>query len=889
MDDGRRRYTDMPRSAARARAEVDEELRFDLDMRVRELVERDGLSEPDARARALQEFGDLEATQRYCAATDAGIDRRRRWSDWLDDLRKDTAFALRSIRSQPAFASIVLLTLAIGIGANAAIYSVVRRILIDQLPYHDAGALVRVYAGVPSTGGSEYLTARELRDLAAVPSFDGVGAFGMVGGAVTYQSDGGAVVIPVASVTPNFFSVLGVGPVAGRSFGDADVGADASTTAIISYDVWQRAFGGDRSIVGRSVSFMGGTSLTIVGVMPRDFVSPGFTADLWKVIDTRQFLAPSRAMYRGFRGVARLRAGTTPQSVASQLSTVAARWRDAGFIRQNVPAPTTESLRDAMVGDVRPALFSVMAAAVLLLIIACTNVAGLFLARATSRRREMAVRIALGAGRGRLVRQLLTESALYGLCGGALGVMTALAINPLLVRVANTALPNLGAIRIDLRLISVAFLVSFLCSLAFGVVPAFAATRVDVKEAMGDAGRGASAGRHRARVRHVLVSAQIALAVLLMVGAGLLLRSFSGLVRTHLGYSADPNVLILSIEAPAGSIRDAESRAAFFSDAAARLRAIPGVSDVGLTSIGPWNGPNGATLRDPATRGDAEPVLVDYLTANDGYFAAMGTRIVRGRGIAATDRPGSAPVIVLSEASARRVFGSENPIGKYVVVGRSGTDGGEAHEVVGIAEDYRPRPTRDPVPAAYVPDWQESREPWAQFIVRTSGDPARITAAIRETARQINPAAPPRILRSMREVVHSFLAPQRLSLGLFATFASLALTLAALGVYAVMSYIVATRAREFGIRSALGAHRRTLVAMVLRQGMMTAVVGIVFGLALARVGADLIASLLYRVSAHDGLTFALAPVGLLVVALLACAFPAYRSTRTNPVDALRAE
>lgn len=888
MSDGRRRYSDLPRSRDRIARDVEDELRFDLEMRIRELSAT-GLPEAEARERALAEFGDLEATRHYCEVADAGVERRRRWSDWIDDLRGDAALAWRSIRGAPGFASIVLLTLAIGIGANAAIYSVVRRILIDQLPYRDAGALVRVYAGVPPTGGSEYLTARELGDLSALPSFDGVAAFGMVGGALSYQGDDGVVAIPAASVTPNFFSVLGVGPVAGRGFGDADAGPGASTTAIISYDVWQRAFRGDRSIVGRSVTFMGGTSLTIVGVMPREFVSPGFTADLWRVIDTRQFLTPSRAAYRGFRGVARLHAGTTPESVAARLSTLAARWRAAGLIRQNVPAPTTESLRDAMVGDVRPALFSVMAAAVLLLVIACTNVAGLFLARATSRRREMAVRIALGAGRGRLVRQLLTESALYGLCGGALGVLIALAIKPPLVRIANAALPNLGEIRIDLRLVAVAFVVSFFCSLAFGVIPAFAATRVDVKEAMGDAGRGASSGRHRARVRHLLVSAQIALAILLMVGAGLLLRSFSGLVRTHLGYSADPNVLVFSVDAPAGSVPDAASRTAFFSDAVARFRAIPGVSDVGVTSIGPWNGPNGAALRDPATRGDAEPTLVDYLTANDGYFAAMGTRIVRGRGIAATDRPGAAPVIVLSETAARRMFGSRDPIGEYVVVGRSGADGGEVHEIVGVAEDYRPRPTRDPVPAAYVSDWQESREPWAQFIVRTTGDPTSVIAAIRQSAREINPVAPPRAPRSMHQVVHAFLAPQRLSLGLFAAFASLALTLAALGVYAVMSYIVAARAREFGIRSALGAHRRTLVAMVLRQGMFSAIAGIVVGLALARAGADLIASLLYRVSAHDGLTFALAPVGLLAVVVLACALPAYRSTRINPVDALRSE
>jgi putative ABC transport system permease protein len=886
MNDGRRRYPDLPRSADRIQRDVDEEIRFDLEMRIRELV-ADGLSEHDARDRARDEFGDVSAARDYCATLDASIERGDRRRRWLEDLRADLSLAVRSIRAMPAFATVVLVTLAIGIGANAAIYSVVRRILIDRLPYREAADLVRLHAGVPPTGGSEFLTMPELHDLSAVPAFADVGAFGGIGG-TSYAGAHGVEPVPLAVVTPNFFTLLGASPLVGRAFGAADIAADAPPTSIISFDLWKRAFDGDSSIVGRSVPFLGGNR-TIIGVMPRGFISPGFTAEMWNVLDVNRYLDPSRSNYRGFRGIARLRTGQSIERAELQAATIAARWRAAGLIRPNTPAPTMESLRDAMVGDVRPALVSVMAAAVLVLVITCTNIAGLFLARATSRRREMAVRIALGAGRGRLIRQLLTESALYGILGGALGVAVALIAKPPLVRVANSALPKLGEIRIDLGVIVTALATSVLCSLVFGVMPAFAATRVDVKEAMGDAARGASAGSGRARLRHLLVASQIALAVLLMVGAGLLLRSFSGLVNTPLGYSSEKNVLTFFLDAAPESFPDVASRASYFSDVVARARAVPGVVSVGVTSIGPWNGPNGVALKDPRTSADVEPVHISYITASDGYFAAVGTRVLRGRPIAPTDRAGGAPVILLSETAAHRLFGNENPLGKRVVADFGSPTGGELREVVGVTEDYRPRPTSDPMPTAYLSDWQINQSARAQFIVRTSGDPAAVLPALRQLFRDVNPNSPLSYVRSMNQLMHGFLAPQQLLLVLFALFAALAMTLAALGVYAVMSYIVATRTREFGIRSALGARRHMLVAMVLRQGMTSATAGIIVGLALAYASARLIAGLLVGVSTHDAITFTLAPATLAVLVLLSCALPAWRATRVDPVDALRAE
>lgn len=880
MNDGRRRYTDVPRSGDRIRRDVDDEIQFDVEMRIRDLV-AEGMNEPDARARAVEEFGDVEATRRYCAKLDAREARSAGRRRWFGDLVHDLAFAWRSIRKSPTFAAVVLLTLAAGLGVNVALYSVVRRVLVDRLPYRSADELVRMFAGVPSTGGSDFFTPTELRDLESLPSLAAVGAFGGIGSSV-YYGETAAISVPMATVTPNFFTMLGVTAASGRTFGDADVAVGAPHVAVISSEMWRETFAEDPKIIGRTIRMVGG-SYTIVGVMPRDFVSPGFNANIWLVLDLKRFLGdPARMNARAFRGVARLKPGMTRDRAVADGDVLASRWRGANMITAATPSPRMESLRDAMVGDVRAPLLAVMAAALLVLVITCTNVAGLFLARATARRREMAVRVALGAGRGRLVRQLLTESALYGLLGGVSGVVVALVAQPILVRVASDALPKLGEIHIDLRLGLTALGASLVCGAAFGVMPAIAATRVDLRESIGDGGRGASASGERFRARQLLVAAQIAVAVVLMAGAGLLLRSFNHLIGTDVGYSTDDNVLIFVFNV-AQPNADQNARDAAVSTALTRVRALPSVAKAGVTSIGPWNGPNSVTIRREGSGPTEQGIRVDYLTASDEYFDAIGTRVLRGRSIASTDRPSAAPVMLVSESAARRLFGAEDPIGRRALVDTT------LHEIVGVVNDTRPYADSDPVAAIYVSDWQESRTWWPQFVVRTHGDASSVIPSLRQLVREINPTSPLLYPRTMGDVSHAHLAPQQLSLMLFALFALLAVTLAALGVYGVMSFVVATRTREFGIRSALGARRGTLVGLVLRWGMMSTLAGGMLGITAAFFGAQALSKLVVGVSTHDPMTFVVVPAMLVAVTFLACGIPAWRAARVDPVNALRAE
>jgi putative ABC transport system permease protein len=555
-------------------------------------------------------------------------------------------------------------------------------------------------------------------------------------------------------------------------------------------------------------------------------------------------------------------------------------------VKESTPAPRFLSLRDAMVGAVRPALLAVMSAALLVLAITCTNIAGLFLARASQRRRELAVRAALGAGRARLMRQLLTETVLYGIGGGVLGVAIAVIVHPVIVRFATSALPALGEIKIDFALIATSFAVALICGVVVGVMPAITATRVDLRQSMGDGARGASGGGERMRVRQLLVASQITLAVLLVVGAGLLLRSFARVVNTPLGYSTGSDVLVFSVTAPESLTATPESRAAFFGGIVRRVHGLPGVANVAMTWIGPWNGPNNTTIKSIGS-GRAEDVK--FLTATDEYFSTIGTRVLRGRSFSASDRPGSQPVALLSESAARALFGNTQPNGQRVIVDTAAAKPDPGHEVIGVVEDFRDNAAAGLDASIYVSDWQDSRQRWTQFIVRTNGDASRLVPSLRTLMRELTPESPLMYPRTMRDLLHESLAPQQLSLSLFGVFAALALALAALGIYGVMSYVVATRTREFGIRTALGARRGTIVSLVLGQGMKAAVVGVIAGSALAFAGARVMSKLLVGVSPRDPLTFIAAPALLLAIALIACAVPARRATRIDPLEALRAE
>jgi putative ABC transport system permease protein len=889
-----RRLLRLPRSASRIRADIDEELRFDLEMRAADLA-RQGFDAHTARERALAEFGDLDATQRYCEQQDNETERAARVTQLFEDLATDLGVAWRAMRRSPVFAVVVLATFALGIGADTAVFSVVRRVLITPLPFRAPDRLYRLYTTPAGADGDDNkLSAVELVAIATESrAFSGVAISGNYGGAV-YTDAQTAEPWRMASVAPDFLTVLGVRPVLGRDFSDRDIVPGAPRVTLIGFDTWQRVFGGDPRVLERRIQ-LNSLDYTIAGVLPAGFVmpEPGFN-----VIDALQPLnvpgiARTARMSRGraYRGVARLREGVGETALRAELPLLRQRIHDRYPEIKNGGVIRPVSLHAAIVGTSGTVLLLVMFGAVVVLLVACVNIAGLFLARAVASRRELGVRAALGASRERLVRQVLTESALHGLIGGAAGIAIAVVLKRALVALAASALPQLGEVRVDAPVLALAAAVSILCGVAFGVAPAIAATRVDLRETLGDAGgRGASQGRVRVRGSRVLVSAQIAFAVVLLVGAGLLTRTFAFLVQTNLGYTADAHALSFNLNLSGNRYRDPTTRDAVMQSIGDRIRALPGVTAVGYTRVAPWNGGlMGVRMRVVSRPSDGDAPSVEYATASDEYFAALGIPLRAGRVFTRDDRPGSPPTLVISESVARRYWPGMNPVGTSVriedaVPGDSGT----SMQIVGVVGDVRPNLVDEPVPTLYVSERQ-----WVGYggnvIVRATGDAAKLAPAIRQLLREVDPLVPLLFPRTLRDVMHASIARQQLAMVLMTGFALLALVLAALGIYGVMAYATVARRREFGIRIAVGATPASIVLLVVRQASLTTLAGVAAGVALAAAGSKYLSSLLVRVSTHDPLTFVGASLALAFVALVASLLPARDATRVQPVDALRTE
>jgi putative ABC transport system permease protein len=883
-----RRFLRLPRSAARIRADLDDELRFDIDMRARDYVAH-GLLPNDARARAVREFGDLEATRRYCEATDMEIESDIRRSHLIEDLRGDLVLAWRAMRRTPAFAAVVLATLALGVGANTAVFSVVRRVLIEPLPYRAPAQLYRLYAQ-PNEDGSDMLSAGELMTLAAESkSIVGLTTFGSYGG-LTYTTENAAESWQTASVDTAFFNVLGVRPILGRGFSGADLQRGAARTVILGYPLWQRDFGGDSHVIGRTVQLNANT-FTIIGVLPASFVGPTFTADALLGLNIGAIAQISGfGDRRIWRSVARVAPGVSVAQLRSEFALLRPRIqqlhpaiRNAGIV---VPTP----LHAAIVGGVGSVLILVMVGALVVLVVTCVNIAGLFLGRGMARRRELGIRTALGAGRGRLVRQVLTESLVYGVAGGALGVALALVLKKLLLSASGDVLPKLGDVRVDGGVLAFAIAASVACGIAFGLLPALGTTRLDVRDALGDGGsRSSSPGRSAARASRALVSAQIALAVVLVVGAGLLARTFLSLVRTNLGYTATKHQATFMFNMQ-GRYRYPADREQFVNAFSQKLHAVPGVTAVGYTAVGPWNGGwmHVGFRVEGRQLDNGGPPSIELATASPEFFSATGIRTLQGRVFSASDRPGSPPVIVISDGVAKRLWPNSSPIGARVYLDGGIGDSTIANEVVGVVADVRPSVLEENEPTVYQSALQ-TQIIGNEFVVRTSGDASSLLATIRQDLHAMDPKLPLINPRTLRDVLGASIARQQLAMALMGAFALLALGLAALGVYGIMAYTVVARTREFGVRAALGASPSRILALVLRHGLATAVVGIAVGLIAAAMASKLLASMLAGISAHDPIAFIVAPLALLIVALAASLLPARAATKVAPVEALRAE
>jgi predicted permease len=870
------------------RADVDDELRFHLDSAERDLVAQ-GLAPGEARREAARRFGDVTSIREACVTIDERRERRKERAEWLGDLRLDARLALRTLRRSPAFTAMAATCIALGVGATTTIFGAVHAILIRPLPYSDEDRLVAVYSAIPRRGitGSnvswpDYLSWRDQNR-----TFAALGLY--TWSSHTISGEGEAERVESAEVTANLFPLLGVRPLLGRGFTAAEEVPGNDRVILLSHGLWQRRFGGARDVVGRVIR-VGGEPYTVVGVMPPGFNFPQ-RGQAWVPLVPAEWM-----LTRGNRGLAgaigRLKPGVTLDAARADLAVVARRLQRE-FPEDNFEWETEAvPLRDDLVGDLRRPLLVFQGAVALVLLIACANVANLMLARAAGRRREIAVRVALGAGRRRIVRQLLTESLVLALGGGALGALLSFAGARLLRLLLPDDVPFYVTFGIDGAALAFAAGASALTGLLFGVVPALRAAHVAPGSALREGSRGEAGGGRRAnRLRSSLVVAEVALSLVVLVGATLLVRSYRALAGTELGF--DPRGVLTARLSLAGPEYDSpERRRAFYQALYAQVAALPGVERVGSAQGIPfsgWDVQASFSIEGRPARRQGEELDVHYQRVSADYLAAIGVPIVRGRGFTDADRDTSAHVGIINEELARREFAGEDPIGKRLKFG--GLDSEDPWiTIVGVARTFRhyrlPRPMG---PAVYFPQLASPAASQTLVVRTTLADPGALAGPLRDVLRRLDPDVPPYAVQSLDEVVGRSLWRQRLQGEVLGAFAALALLLAAVGIYGVLSYAVAQRTRELGVRMALGATMPRVLAMVLAQGARLAAVGIALGLAASLVATRALESLLYGVTSADPLTFVAVPLVLAAVALVAILIPARRATQVDPAVALRAD
>jgi len=802
----------------------------------------------------------------------------------MDNLLKDIRYSIRMLLRKPGFTAVAVIALALGIGANSAIFSVVNAVMLKPLPYADPSRLVSVeYVNVAKPerelNGVSPADFWDVKDQSQ--AFEQLAALSGGGGFSLRDADQPDV-FNGARVSFNFFQTFGVEPLIGRGFTAEDSQSGAPDTVVLSYRLWMRRFGGDPAVVGRTYnSFEGGT--TVIAVMPPDFKFPSY-AEVWTPLSRSSGEMRNRAS-RYFNVVGRIKSGQTIDGALAELKTIAGRLEsehpqsNKGWTAQLTP------FRERVMGSTRTSLFVLLGAVGCLLLIACTNVANLLLARAASRRKEMAIRLALGAGRGRLMRQLLTESVVLGLAGGALGLLIAAWGLELLIGV----LPSTEAfqlpveIRIDRAVMFFTLGLSMLTGIIFGLVPAWQSSKPDVSDWLKEGGRSGSSHQH---TRSALIVAEIAVALVLLIGAGLLVQSFVRLRRVDLGYQ--PNgLLTMWVPAPFSRYPNDESKTRFYRRLLDEVGQVPGADSVSLSSEA-WFGFLNFQLNiesEPLPDGDA---TVRYSSIAPDYFKVLGAQIRRGRDFDDHDEAKSRGVAIINEALARRYFPDSDPIGKKIVLGYMGRR--LPREIVGVSSDIKQEELGSPAkPEMYVPYQQV---PWlgAALIVRTSiRDPLSLQKDLQQAIWKVDPELPVTRADTVGHHLADLVAEPRLYTLLLGVFAAVALVLASVGIYGVMSYSVTERTREIGIRMALGAAPSEVLGLVIRQGLMLATAGVAIGLAVAFALTRVLTSLLYGVSATDLATFAGVSVILTGVALAASFVPARRATKVDPMIALRYE
>jgi putative ABC transport system permease protein len=859
--------------------DVDAELAAHLQLRTQELIDA-GFAPTDAREEARRRFGDVELTRRYCRDMDVEREQEKRRMTFIDELRQDLTYAFRSLRAAPAFTLVALLTLAIGIGANTAIFSVVRGVLLRPLPFPESDRILRIWqASRANNQPRERMSEPTFRDIrAASRAFQSMGLYG--DGGIDLTGDGPPQRLEAAFVSDGFFEALRVPALIGRTLRPEENVRGNDGVVVLSHGFWQRRFGGDPQIVGRRIT-LDNDPYTVVGVMPPQFTYPDEHLDVWvPLTQVTEDESPRLRFNRWLDVVGRLAPGATLAHAHADLSGIVGRLAQQHAEDKLYPDVTAVPIREAITGEVRTPLLVLLGAVSFVLLIACVNIASLLLARATVRQRELAVRAALGAGRGRIVRQLLTESLTLALLGGVLGLGMAYAGVKGLASLGASELPRASAIGIDPVVLGFTFAIAIAAGLLFGLMPALGAASPDLQGTLRAGARGTIGGRGQ-RLRGALVVAEVALAVVLVAGAGLATKSFARLLDVNPGFRPE-NVLVVAISVPSGTEYDKSP--AYLETILERVRAVPGVRAVGVAKDLPLRGMGEERrLRVPPSQDGSTPSEAPRVNAfhvGGDYFSAMEIPVREGRVFDRTDRRGAPFVIVVNEALARRFFGGR-AVGKTLAFTFAEVP------IIGVVGDVRQRSLIEPAePMAYVHLPQNMRY-GLSLAVRTNGNPLRYAAPVREAIWAANRNQTITSISTLESLLGGTVARPRLLAMLLVLFGAMGLTLGALGIYGVLAYSVSQRRQEIGVRVALGAAPRSILGLVVRQGMSLAVAGMIAGLIGAFVVTRVMQSVLYEVGVTDPATFALVIVVLLSVALAASWLPARRALRIEAVTALR--
>jgi len=856
-------------------AELDEELRYHLERQI-EVNTAAGMPLEEARYAALRAMHGLDQRKEEC--------RDMRRVRFIEDLWQDLRFSVRSFSKRPGFTAIILIALALGIGANTAIFSLVNAVILRPLPYPDPDRLISVFGSrnrsTPgSLGPTDFLDYRSQNK-----TFEHFAASGSMILPMNLTGSGEPERLNTSAITGNYFDTFGVRCALGRGFSLENEKSGQDHVTVLSHAFWQTRFGGDPNIINKTI-LLDGKAYEVLGVMPADVVLPQ-PAQLWVPLN---FDADPEMKMRNARfllGIGRLKAGVTLAQAQADTDLIAVqlerRFPDSntGWDLRLIP------LREVLVGGSRKMLFILFGAVGFVLLIACANVANLLLVRGAARQKEIAMRTALGASRLRIIRQMITESLLVAILGGALGALLAVAGVKLLVSLSEDSIPRTANVKIDATVLAFTLLISLATGLLFGLAPTFRTKKQNLVDALKDGMRGGSEATLKNRTRSLLVVFESAIAVMLLIGAGLLIRSLVALQNVDPGF--DPNnVLTMRVDLPLQKYNTPEKASNFFEQLERRVAGLPGVEAVGFITDLPFSGQSNqmpfAVEGRPAVASDE--AFPDFRRVNQNYLSAMRIPLRRGRNFTDQEVRERARVIIISQSFVDSVFPNEEALGKRLIIWSGSRN--EPYEIIGIVGDIRHQSLQgEPSATMYIPTRAPVR---VNLVIRTQGDPLSLVAGVRKEVNALDPDQPIAAVRLMTEWVAMSAAGARYRTTLLGLFALLAMILAATGIYGVMSYSVAQRTQEIGVRMALGARPLDVLKLVVRQGMILAVLGVVVGLAGALALTRVMSSLLFGVTERDPITFGVVAVLLIAVAFIACFVPARRATRVDPLIALRCE